>query len=97
MNIYVGNLPFSAKEDDLRDIFSEYGEVKSAKIITDRETGRSRGFGFIEMSDSDAKKAIDTLNGAELEGKQLTINEARQKREGGFSGRSDNYNRRRPY
>jgi RNA recognition motif-containing protein len=97
MNIYVGNLPFSAKEDDLRDIFSEYGEVKSAKIITDRETGRSRGFGFIEMGDSEAKKAIDTLSGAELEGKQLTINEARQKREGGNNGGGDNYNRRRPY
>jgi len=85
VNIYVGNLPFSTTDQDLKDIFAEYGEVISAKIILDRETSRSRGFGFVEMSESAARKAIAELKGAELEGKQLTINEAMEKRQG-FGG-----------
>lgn len=87
MNIYVGNLPFSADEKVLRDIFAEYGEVHSAKIIMDRETGRSKGFGFVEMSDSAARKAISELDEADLNGKTITVNEARPKKEG-FGGNS---------
>jgi RNA recognition motif-containing protein len=79
MNIYVGNIPFSTTESELRDIFTEYGEVHTVKIITDRETGRSRGFGFVEMSENIARKAIAELNGSEYEGKQLTVNEAKPK------------------
>ncbi len=98
MNIYVGNLPFSATEDELRQLFSEYGQVQSAKIIIDRETGRSKGFGFVEMSDNIAQTAITELNQSEYEGKKLTVNEARPKRDnfndnrgggrGGFGGGS---------
>jgi RNA recognition motif-containing protein len=75
--IYVGNLPWSADEAGLRDLFSSVGEVLSAAVVSDRETGRSRGFGFIEMDDSDADKAISELNGKEMDGRQLRINEAR--------------------
>ena len=78
MNIYVGNLAFRTTEDDLRQLFAEYGEVSSVKIISDRETGRSRGFGFVEMGNSeDADKAIQALNGYEMDGRQLNVNEAR--------------------
>ena len=79
MNIYVGNLPFSTTEEELQGIFSEYGQVSSAKIITDRETGRSKGFGFIEMSDNGARKAIDELHEADYNGKQIIVNEAKPK------------------
>ena len=80
MNIYVSNLSWGTKSDSLRDLFAQYGEVSSANIITDRETGRSRGFGFVEMpNDEDAQKAIDALNGQEFEGKNLTVNVARPK------------------
>jgi RNA recognition motif-containing protein len=82
MNIYVGNLPFTAGEQELKDIFAEYGEVHSAKIVMDRETGRSKGFGFVEMSDSAARKAISELDEAEMNGKTLTVNEARPRKEG---------------
>jgi RNA recognition motif-containing protein len=75
--IYVGNLPWSTDESSLRDLFSTVGEVHSAAVVSDRETGRSRGFGFIEMDDSDADKAISELNGREVDGRQLRINEAR--------------------
>jgi RNA recognition motif-containing protein len=75
--IYVGNLPWSTDEAVLRDLFSTVGEVHSAAVVSDRETGRSRGFGFIEMDDSDADKAISELNGREVDGRQLRINEAR--------------------
>lgn len=84
--LYVGNLPFSATEQVLADTFAQYGNVESAKIITDRDTGRSKGFGFVEMgTDAEALKAIDQLNGAEWEGRQMTVNEARPQapREGG--------------
>ena len=79
--IYVGNLPWSADESGLRDLFSTVGEVLSAAVVSDRETGRSRGFGFIEMDDSDADKAISELNGREMDGRQLRINEARPREE----------------
>ncbi|MDZ7761166.1 MAG: RNA-binding protein [Desulfovermiculus sp.] len=75
--MYVGNLPFSSTEDDLRDLFSQYGEVKSANIIYDRETGRSRGFGFVEMAEEGADSAIEALNGNEFGGRTLRVNEAR--------------------
>jgi cold-inducible RNA-binding protein len=86
-NLFVGNLPFSANEDELRDMFSAYGEVQQVRIMTDRDTGRSRGFAFVEMTDDEAaEKAITNLNGKELGGRALTINEARPKpeRRGGF-------------
>jgi RNA recognition motif-containing protein len=81
--IYVGNLPWSADESGLRDLFSTVGEVLSAAVVSDRETGRSRGFGFIEMDDSDADKAISELNGREMDGRQLRINEARPREDRG--------------
>jgi len=80
LNIYVGNLPYDTTGQILSEIFSEYGEVISARVITDRVTGRSKGFGFVEMNDADGKKIIEELNGAEYKGFQLTVNEAREKR-----------------
>jgi len=87
--LYVGNLPYSATEQVLTDSFSQFGTVTSAKIITDRDTGRSKGFGFVEMStDAEAAEAIAKLNGADYEGRSLTVNEARpmEPRAGGFGG-----------
>ncbi len=78
MNIYVGNIPYRLSEDELKEIFQEYGTVDSVKIITDKFTGRSKGFGFIEMPNQDeAQKAIDELNEAEVDGRNLRVNEAR--------------------
>ena len=78
MNIYVGNLSYGMSEDELRDAFGAFGEVSSVKILMDRETGRSRGFGFVEMpNQSEAEKAIAQLNGKDVEGRALRINEAR--------------------
>ncbi len=78
MNLYVGNLSYDMSEENLRSEFAEYGEVQSAKIITDKFTGRSRGFGFVEMnSDDEGKKAMEELNGKDCEGRQLVVNEAR--------------------
>jgi RNA recognition motif-containing protein len=78
MNIYVGNLSYGMSEDELRDAFSAFGEVSSVKILMDRETGRSRGFGFVEMpNSSEAETAIAQLNGKEVSGRALRINEAR--------------------
>ena len=91
--LYVGNIPYSSTEEELRELFSEYGEIESLKIIQDQFTDRSRGFGFIEMTnEEDAKKAIETLNGKDFMGKALTVNEARpqQKREGSHK-RSSGY------
>jgi len=82
MNIYVGNLSFNTTEDDLREAFAQYGEVESASVISDRETGRSRGFGFVEMADgSEAKAAMEALDGQVLDGRTLKINEARPRAE----------------
>ena len=78
MNLYVGNLSYDMSEENLRSEFAEYGEVQSAKIITDKFTGRSRGFGFVEMnSDDEGKKAMEELNGKDVDGRQLVVNEAR--------------------
>jgi RNA recognition motif-containing protein len=74
--IYVGNLPFSASDDEVRAMFSEFGTVESVSLITDRDTGRPRGFGFVEMSDG-ASEAIRSLNSKEMDGRSLTVNEAR--------------------
>lgn len=78
--IYVGNLPWSATEQSLRDFFTSYGTVESAIIITDRETGRSRGFGFVEMEDADAARAISECNGKDMDGRSLRVNEAQERR-----------------
>ena len=84
MNIYVGNLPFETTEDSLHVTFAEFGEVTSARVITDRMTGRSRGFGFVEMAkQEEAEAAIKALNGKELGGRALTVNEARPREERG--------------
>jgi len=95
MNIYVGNLSFSTTEDEIHSLFSGIGEVDTARIITDRDTGRSKGFGFVEMSDNDqAKSAIDQLNGAELGGRNLTVNEAKPKTDNNRGGgRGGNFRR----
>ena len=82
MNIYVANIPWKASEDQLKTLFAEYGEVTSAKIIMDKVTQRSRGFGFVEMADDAAgKQAITSLNGADFLGKNLVVNEARPREE----------------
>jgi len=87
MRIYVGNLPFDSSERDLEEMFSQFGAVREASIVQDRETGRSRGFGFVEMeSDDDAKAAIEGLNGTDLGGRSLTVNEARPRGGGGGGG-----------
>ena len=78
MNLYVGNLPFDATEADLRALFADYGEVTSVAVITDRDTGRSRGFGFVELADRTlAGKAVGNLDGQDWNGRRLTVNEAR--------------------
>ena len=93
--LYVGSIPFNATEESLREIFASIGEVESVKIITDADTGRSKGFGFVEMSSAeDAKKAIEQLNGTKFMERSLTVNEARpqQPREGrGFGGGRGGY------
>jgi RNA recognition motif-containing protein len=92
MNIYVGNLPWSVSDEDLRELFVAYGEVSSARVITDRDSGRSRGFGFVEMpTDSEAEAAIAGLNGNEVDGRALNVNQARPRADrrdrGGNGGR----------
>ncbi|MBC7286800.1 MAG: RNA-binding protein [Armatimonadetes bacterium] len=87
MRIYVGNLPYSTSEESLREAFEQFGVVDSAVVIRDRSTGRSRGFGFVEMRDEEeARTAIAALNGTEFEGRTLTVNEARPREEGGRGG-----------
>jgi len=86
MNMYVSNLSFHTNDDDLRKLFEQFGAVSSAKVINDRETGRSRGFGFVEMgSDAEAKKAMEGLNNKEIEGRPMSVTVAREK-----TNRSDN-------
>ncbi|MCG8377429.1 MAG: RNA-binding protein [Chlorobiales bacterium] len=82
MNIYIGNLDYGVTEDDLREAFGEFGEVSSANIISDKFTGRSKGFGFVEMpSDSEANQAIDALNDTDLNGRSIKVNQARPREE----------------
>jgi RNA recognition motif-containing protein len=108
MNLYVGNLAYSMRDDDLNALFSNHGEVDSARVIMDRASGRSKGFGFVEMSDEEAAKAaIEALNGTEIEGRNVIVNEARPRQErrdrggdrGGFRGRDDRggFRREREY
>jgi len=94
MNLYIGNLDYGIKEENLRELFEEFGEVSSVKIITDKFSGRSKGFGFVEMaSDEEAKEAIQSLNGKPVNDRNITVTEARPKTEGGNT--SGNYNNRR--
>ncbi len=89
--LYVGNLSFRISSDELQDHFAQIGPVESANIVEDRETGRSRGFGFVEMSTADdATSAIEKYNGTELDGRNLVVNEARPREEGGGGGRGGN-------
>jgi RNA recognition motif-containing protein len=106
MNIYVANIPFKASEQEFRELFEEFGEVQSAKIIMDKETQRSRGFGFVEMpEESAAREAINKLNGYDFLGKVLVVNEARPKTDaprgggGGYrsGGGGGGFNKRREY
>ena len=103
MNIYVSNLGFNVQDEDLKEFFTPYGEVTSAKIITDRETGRSRGFGFVEMPDATAaKKAIAELDGGDVEGRSIKVMEARPKEDkprggGGFRNNGGGYNNSNSY
>lgn len=87
MKIFVGSLPFSLEETELREFFEEYGEVASAVIIMDKFTGRSKGFGFVEMpDDAQAQKAIDELNGAQVSGRSIVVNKAEEKRDNNRGG-----------
>lgn len=91
LNLYVGNLPYSMNDQELNDLFSQVGEVQSARVMNDRETGRSRGFGFVEMKNEDeGRDAIEKLNGTDCDGRALVVNEARPREErprsGGFGG-----------
>ena len=93
MNVYVGNLPYTTASDDLREAFEAFGTVTSANVISDRDSGRSKGFGFVEMSDdASAREAIEKLNGTEMDGRTITVNEARPREDrprggGGGGGR----------
>ena len=104
MNIYAGNLSFEVTQEDLKNAFSDFGEVTSVKVITDQYSGRSKGFGFVEMSNKEeAEAAIKGLDGSELKGRKMKVNEANPRREGGGrggrgggrGGRQGNYNRER--
>ena len=94
MNLYISNLSYNISDEDLRQLFADYGEITSAKVIMDRETGRSRGFGFVELSDDElAKKAIEELNQASYDGKVINITEARPREDRGDRGGLFNNNR----
>jgi RNA recognition motif-containing protein len=96
-NIFVGNLAFSATEASVRSLFERYGTVERVNIVVDRDTGRSRGFAFVEMTDAaEADRAINALNGTDLDGRQLNVNEARPKTEGGGRGFGGSRQRREP-
>jgi RNA recognition motif-containing protein len=93
--LYVGNLPFSATEDSVRELFAAHGTVEKVALINDRDTGQPRGFGFVEMSGSDAQKAMQALNGKDFGGRPLKVNEAQDKpRGGGGGGGGGGYGRR---
>ena len=93
MKIYVGNLPYSTTREDLEALFGEFGAVDAARVVMDRETGRSKGFGFVEMADEAGKAAIEKLNGSEIGGRKAVVNEARPREErprtGGFRPRGE--------
>ena len=94
MNLYISNLSYNISDEDLRQLFADYGEITSAKVIMDRETGRSRGFGFVELSDDElAKKAIEELNQASYDGKVINITKARPREDRGDRGGRFNNNR----
>jgi RNA recognition motif-containing protein len=94
MNIYVGNLHYGLSEDDLKNVFLEYGDVDSVKIITDKFSGRSKGFGFVDMpNDEDAQRAIDELNDSDLKGRNMKVNQARAKTENDNRRGYNSYNR----
>src|SRR4051812_31657922 len=97
MKLYVGNISFNTGESDLNDLFSQHGTVDSCRIVTDRETGRSRGFGFVEMSSkAEGEAAMSALSGKEIDGRALTVNEAKpmEPRNGGGGGRKPGFNNR---
>jgi RNA recognition motif-containing protein len=97
--LYVGNLSFRVTSEELRELFSQYGNVTSASVISDRDTGRSRGFGFVEMADG-GEQAVEALNGQDLQGRALTVNEAKPReprRSGGGGGGGGGYGRRERY
>ena len=95
MKIYVGNLGYSVNDSSLREVFSPFGNVESARVITDRDSGSSKGFGFVEMADGDAQKAMGALNGREVDGRALRVNEAKPQENrgggGGYSGGGRRY------
>ena len=94
MNLYIGNLDYKVQENQLRDMFESHGEVESVKIITDKMTGRSKGFAFVEMpNDAEANNAIEDLNGRTLGQREITVNQARPKEEGGSGGGNRNFSR----
>ena len=98
MKLYVGNLPFRTTSEDLAAAFRRFGEVQSAQVLMDRDTGRSRGFGFVEMNDDDARRAIDEMDGADLSGRRIVVNESRPMaprppRQGGGDSRYGNRDR----
>jgi RNA recognition motif-containing protein len=93
MKLYVGNLPFSATEHEVRELFGQHGTVHEVNLITDRQTGQLRGFGFVEMDDTEATAAMNALNGTEMGGRNLNVNEARPRNDsrGGGGGRRDRW------
>lgn len=96
MNLYVGNLAYSMRDDDLQDLFAAHGDVDSARVIMDRASGRSKGFGFVEMSDEEAAKAaIEALNGTEIEGRNVVVNEARPREDRRDNRGGGGFNRNR--
>ena len=92
--LYVGNLPFTATDDTVRALFAQHGSVEKVSLITDRETGRPRGFGFVEMSNADASRAMQALNGADLDGRSLKVNEAQDRERSGGGGNRGGGSRR---
>jgi RNA recognition motif-containing protein len=95
MNIYVGNIPWDLTDEELKKAFEAHGQVSTAKIIMDKFTGKSRGFGFVEMPEkSEAETAISSLNGKDLKGREIVVNEARPRKESSRGGRKNNYSSR---
>jgi RNA recognition motif-containing protein len=92
--LFVGNLPFTATDDSVRALFSQHGTVEKVSLITDRETGRPRGFGFVEMSNDDASRAMQALNGTDFDGRSLKVNEAQERERSGGGGNRHSGSRR---